>query len=527
MWNSQRVAVELTLALAAMLATMLASAPTAAADHGLGDPELVSLESSPQLDPSEKIPIVTAEKTGTLATTDGLLLRVNVDPGDVQIFTDETSRISYCVRVEADSRDPGAEEFIHRLTITARPASSGLTLEGRLPWREFHGSFSVRYEVHIPRHYNVEVRTRGGNIELQDIDGSVELSTDGGNITAGRVDAGKSFFGASHRGRFAAKLETLGGQIAIGDVDGTLRATTSGGHIATGNIGGEAILHTGGGQIRTGLISGVADLDTGGGNITTSLNYGSNRAGTGANRTGKPSGTSQLFSSEGDIIVYLPRQMAATIDATIDRNGGHRIVADASLPLQISDGKSGSDIGTIRFEGSLNGGGEVLHLKAASGNILLKFAEPRTEVRAASPATWMEAGSAAVNLQSSISRGAPNDLDDESDTAGFFAEVRKRILESWWGGVPVDAAEMQRHLESSVAPAYPQVARTAGIEGDVILRVLVSTEGRVTAIKVLDGPPILARAAAEAVQQWQYQALRINGRPTAVATTLIVSFRLR
>ena len=112
------------------------------------------------------------------------------------------------------------------------------------------------------------------------------------------------------------------------------------------------------------------------------------------------------------------------------------------------------------------------------------------------------------------------------DPAGFFAEIRRKILESWWGGVPVDAAEMQKRLEHSVAPEYPDVARKAGIEGDVVLRVNVSEEGRVTGLKVLDGPPILARAAVKAVQQWRYHAWYVNGRPAAVVTTIVVSFRL-
>jgi TonB family protein len=113
-----------------------------------------------------------------------------------------------------------------------------------------------------------------------------------------------------------------------------------------------------------------------------------------------------------------------------------------------------------------------------------------------------------------------------ADADGFFAEIRRRILESWWGGVPVDAEEMQKHLEHSVAPVYPDVARQAGIEGDVLLRIYVSSSGQVTDIKLLDGPPILARAAMQAVQQWRYQAPRMDGRPTAVVSDLLVSFRL-
>src|SRR4029077_10936879 len=99
------------------------------------------------------------------------------------------------------------------------------------------------------------------------------------------------------------------------------------------------------------------------------------------------------------------------------------------------------------------------------------------------------------------------------DADGFFGEMRLRIIESWWGRIPLEADEMQKHLEHSVAPVYPHVARKAGVEGDVVLRVYVSSTGRVTDLKVLDGPPILARAAAEAGQQWQNQTPRMNGRP--------------
>ena len=176
----------------------------------------------------------------------------------------------------------------------------------------------------------------------------------------------------------------------------------------------------------------------------------------------------------------------------------------------------------IHCEGLLNGGGELFHLKTVSGNIFLRLDEPDMESSAAFPAGWMGRGQnppvlAPVNSETG---------DDFIDADGFFGEMRRRILESWWGGIPVDADEMQKHLERSVAPVYPEVARQAGIEGDVVLRVYVSSTGRVTDLKVLDGPPSLARAAAEAVQQWQYQAPRVNGRPANLVTTLVVSFRL-
>jgi TonB family protein len=134
----------------------------------------------------------------------------------------------------------------------------------------------------------------------------------------------------------------------------------------------------------------------------------------------------------------------------------------------------------------------------------------------------MQGGDSPASLESINSR----ESEGFTDADGIFDEVRRRILESWWGAIPVEPEEMQKHLERSMAPVYPDVARQAGIEGEVILRVYVGSDGRVNDIKVLDGPPILARAAVQAVQQWQYQAPRMNGRPANVVTTLVVSFRL-
>jgi TonB family protein len=517
----------------------------------------ISALSHSPVDPAEPVREISVEKSGTIPAKGGMRLRVNADPGNVHILTDESAQISYRVRVEADAREPGAEDLLRRFTITNLQTARGILLIGNLPWRTFHGPFTVSYEIHVPRRFNIAVHTLGGNIEVQDIEGRVDLFTEGGNITAGRVDAGQSSSvspNVESQGRavrIAAKLTTMGGHIVIGDVDGTLRASTSGGHITAGNIGGDAILRTGGGQIRTGRISGGGTLDTGGGNITVWLNdvsaqgdvAGKNASDKNTERYAAKNmksadtvrATSQFTSGEGDVIVYLPREIAVTIDAVIDQRGGHKILADPSLPQKIDCHESGPGGGPgdemIHCAGDLNGGGEVLHLRAAFGNIVLKAGDSRGEPSRAESANWTESAlhPPAFEPAASGSRAASNsdEAEDFNDTAGFFAEVRRRILETWWGGVPVDADEMQRHLEHSVPPVYPDVARKAGVEGDVLLRVYVSSEGRVTNLKVLEGSPILARAAVEAVQRWQYHALKVNGQPVAAVTTMIVSFRLQ
>ena len=237
-------------------------------------PALVSARHrEPGYDPVDNIPQISVEKSGTIPTKQGLCLQLNTDPGNVHIFTDESAQVSYRVVVEADSRDPGAEEFLRQFTLGARRIPGGVSLEAQLPWRKFHGQFGVSFEIHVPRRYNLKINTQGGNIEVQDIEGQVDLVTGGGNITVGRVGAPGNVEDTPARsapnraGYIAARLETQGGHITIGDVAGTLRATTSGGHITAGNISGDGILRTGGGQIQTGRIAGVATLETGGGNI--------------------------------------------------------------------------------------------------------------------------------------------------------------------------------------------------------------------------------------------------------------------
>ena len=95
------------------------------------------------------------------------------------------------------------------------------------------------------------------------------------------------------------------------------------------------------------------------------------------------------------------------------------------------------------------------------------------------------------------------------------------------GGIRVDSADQQKRLINSIAPEYPDVARLAGIEGDVALRIFVGQDGTVRSITPVSGPPVLARAAIHAVEQWRYAPALVQGHPVNVITTVSLAFRLR
>jgi TonB family protein len=77
-------------------------------------------------------------------------------------------------------------------------------------------------------------------------------------------------------------------------------------------------------------------------------------------------------------------------------------------------------------------------------------------------------------------------------------------------------------------PVYPPELQAAGIEGTVLLRAVISVQGNLLGLSVINTSvaPELAKAAMDAVGQWQYTPTLLNGMPVEVATTIAVNFRL-
>lgn len=75
---------------------------------------------------------------------------------------------------------------------------------------------------------------------------------------------------------------------------------------------------------------------------------------------------------------------------------------------------------------------------------------------------------------------------------------------------------------------YPEVARKAGIQGTVIVEVVIDKEGCVRRPRILKGLPLgLDGAALAAVRSWTFQPATMDGRPVAVYYVLTVSFPAR
>ena len=79
-------------------------------------------------------------------------------------------------------------------------------------------------------------------------------------------------------------------------------------------------------------------------------------------------------------------------------------------------------------------------------------------------------------------------------------------------------------LVHRVEPEYPEQARQSGIEGAVVLKVLVGADGAVENVHTVSGNAQLASAAEYAVRQWRFRPLVANGHPAEFETHVTVNF---
>ena len=79
-----------------------------------------------------------------------------------------------------------------------------------------------------------------------------------------------------------------------------------------------------------------------------------------------------------------------------------------------------------------------------------------------------------------------------------------------------------------VKPEYTDDARRAGIEGDVVLEIVVRSDGTVGDVKVLQGlGGGLDRRAIDAVRGWRFNPAKRYGTPVDVMVEVAVEFKLR
>jgi TonB family protein len=393
--------------------------------------------------------------------------------------------------------------------------------------------------------------TNGGHITLLDIAGDVDAYTAGGHIQAGNI-AGNAILrtGGGHiragQIKGTARLETVGGNIAVGEAGSQVSVRTGGGQIDFGEVHGSVKAETGGGGIRVIYVAGPMEVETSGGSICLTRVVNTVRAATGTgtitawiapdsrdmNQWVKLPGPSQLASSSGDIVVFLPRNLAATIDAVVEAGSVASIEADPSLAMSFQP----PQLGQIHAMGTLNGGGSTLRLRTSTGKIRLKYIDEEMSLRQSlldeqrqRLATKLGEAielSGAMGANAEVHEPAPEATSPEAK-GDWFEQMRNRLEIAILGGLREDPEEFKKRLINSPPPEYPQLAQRAGLQGVVRLQVRLKTDGSLVVEKVLEGEPALVDGATAALKQWRAYPELYAGKKVDVITTVTFNFQLR
>jgi protein TonB len=91
---------------------------------------------------------------------------------------------------------------------------------------------------------------------------------------------------------------------------------------------------------------------------------------------------------------------------------------------------------------------------------------------------------------------------------------------------PVSQGVTGGELLHRVAPVYPAQARLLRLEGPVVLAAIIMEDGTVGDVKVVEGSPVLAQSAVEAVKHWRYRPFELAGKPAKNEIGITVDFKL-
>ena len=288
-------------------------------------------------------------------------LVVDVDFGSIDVAAGADGKVSVNAYRKIDASDEAREKEYFAaspmlitsegnvVTVRVRPVDRA---RGTRNWSG-NVNMDARYTIRVPKTFNADLRTSGGSIATNGISGDIKADTSGGKMKFGQL-----------RGPLDAR--TSGGSIQLDGCEGPLKVSTSGGAIDANSGSGSLEARTSGGSIAVRGFRGDADVKTSGGKLTlenvTGSIAGKTSAGSISCLVAEPlRGDVELSTSAGSIDLTIPPQSRADVEARTTM--GKVRTGIPMLTTRASDD---------RLEGTLNGGGKSVVLKASVGSINIK-----------------------------------------------------------------------------------------------------------------------------------------------------------
>ena len=263
------------------------------------------------------------------------LLTVNADGARISVVGSDTNQVVVHISAKASQKE------LDDMRFTATQSEGGVNVELRTEHKSWFGwgswTMDALIEVQVPRGYEIDAKTSGGDVRLESVNGQARLRTSGGGIEAKNAKGGLDGY-------------TSGGGVRLESVAGLVRVHTSGGDIRANNIVGDIDADTSGGEVRLLHVDGKIRANTSGGGVRCEL--------VGANRGISAS------TSGGGVQLTMPRDVHGTLDA---ESSGGDIISDFKVATtRASD---------HQLSGEINGGGERIYARTSGGDIKISASE--------------------------------------------------------------------------------------------------------------------------------------------------------
>jgi hypothetical protein len=302
--------------------------------------------------------------------------------------------------------------------ISFDKTAEGISIESRHAGSHHKKNGSTNFEINVPKRFDLELKTMGGGITIDHVEGEITGKTMGGDLELshlkGSIDlktmGGKISLTDSD---IDGKVKTMGGRVllenVVGDVSGSsmggnviyknvksrsgkstgkvVNISTMGGAINVSDASHGANVHTMGGDIHIKSAKEFIKAKTMGGDITidaidgwvSSTTMGGDVTVTMTGDPAKGKRDVNLTSMGGDITLTVPSALSMDIDLEIEytkkRDKDYKIISDFNIQQKETDEWDNSKSSPRKYiygKGKVKDSKHKIKIKTINGNIILK-----------------------------------------------------------------------------------------------------------------------------------------------------------
>ena len=300
--------------------------------------------------------------TKSFAVSPGGQLSVDVDRGSIEIKTTDRGSVDIEVSRKVRGSDARAAEVLKDHVVTTTQEGNNVEVRAEYKGLKASGWFggspqiNVSYQISVPRKFDVNLKTAGGNLRVGDLTGKTQVRTSGGNLALEKIQG--PVVGHTSGGNISAvgcqgpvDLKTSGGNLKLSEIEGDVTAVTTGGSIHAEKLNGRMVLRTSGGNINLAALRGSVEAKTSGGHVNAELLQ-------------QPAGACSFATSGGNITLTLTAEVAVDVDA---RTSGGRVSTDFPVATVVQGEQKKTEL-----RGKINGGGPLLSAHTSGGNVRLE-----------------------------------------------------------------------------------------------------------------------------------------------------------